>query len=61
MKHSWFKPQLQKWQRTDHKFAIGALALMIFMFVAGLTNWLLNGNQGTAAAGDSITRVTTTR
>jgi hypothetical protein len=60
MKHSWFKPRLQKWQRTDHKFAIGALALMIFMLVAGLTNWLLSGNQGVAAAGSS-TGVTTTR
>jgi hypothetical protein len=23
MKHSWFKPRLQKWQRPEHKFAIG--------------------------------------
>ncbi len=61
MKHSWFNPRLQKWQRPDHKFAIGALALMIFLFVAGLTNWFLNGNQGVAAAGGSSTIVTTTR
>jgi hypothetical protein len=61
MKHSWFKPRLQKWQHADHKFAIGAVALMIFLSVAGLTNWFLNGNQGVAAAGGSSTAVTTIR
>jgi hypothetical protein len=45
------KPRLEKWQGPDHKFAIAAVALMIFLFVAGLTNWVLNGNQGVAAAG----------
>jgi hypothetical protein len=60
MKHSWFKPRLQKWQRPDHKFAIGTVTLMIFLFVAGLTNWFLKGNQGVAAAGSS-TAVTATR
>jgi hypothetical protein len=61
MKHSWLKPRLQKWQRPDHKFAVAAVGLMIFLFVAGLTNWLLNGNEGVAAAGGSGAKVTTTR
>jgi hypothetical protein len=61
MKHSWFKPRLQEWQQADHKFALAAVALIIFLFVAGLTNWFLNGNQDVAAAGSSSTGVTTTR
>jgi hypothetical protein len=61
VKNSWLKPRLQKWQRADHKFAIASVALIIFLFVAGLTNWLLNGNQGVAAAGGSSTSLTTTR
>ena len=61
MKHRRLKAGLQKWQQADHKFAIAAVALIIFLFVAGLTNWLLSGNQGVAAAGGSSTSVTTAR
>jgi hypothetical protein len=55
------KPRLKRWQGPDHKFAIGAVALFIFLFVAGLTNWLLTGNQGVAAAGGSSAKVTAAR
>jgi hypothetical protein len=41
MKHRRLKGGLQKWQQADHKFAIAAVALMTFLFVAGLTNWFL--------------------
>jgi len=61
VKHSWLKPRFQKWQRADHKFALASMVLIIFMFVAGLTNWLLSGNQGGAAAGASGKAIITTR
>jgi hypothetical protein len=61
MKRRSLNPRLKSWQRPDHKFAIAAVSLMIFLFVAGLTNWFLSGNQGFAAAGGSSKTITTTR
>jgi hypothetical protein len=61
MKRRNLKPKLKNWQGPDHKFAIGALAMMIFLFAAGLTNWWLSGNHGVAAAGGSSTTVTIAR
>jgi hypothetical protein len=61
MKYRWLKPPSQKWQRPDHKFATAAVALMIFLFLAGLANWLLSGNQGIAAAGASSAEVAAPR
>jgi hypothetical protein len=39
------KPRLKRWQGPDHSFAISAVALFSFLFVAGPTNWLSSGNQ----------------
>jgi hypothetical protein len=61
MKRRSLNPRLKNWQRPDHKFAVAAVTLIIFLFIAGLTNWLLSGNQGVAAAGGSSMRITTTR
>lgn len=33
------------WQAADHKFAVATMALMIFLFVVGLANWLLDGGK----------------
>ena len=53
------KPELKKWQGPDHKFAIAAVALMIWLVAAGLANWLVSRDQDVAAAGGSSTRGTT--
>jgi len=41
------------WRRRDHKFAVGTIALMLFLLVAGFTSWMLNGNTSTAAPSSS--------
>jgi hypothetical protein len=41
------------WRRRDHKFAVGTIALMLFLLVAGFTSWMLNGNASTAAPSSS--------
>ena len=41
------------WRRRDHKFAVGTIALMLFLLLAGFTSWMLNGNTSTAAPSSS--------
>jgi hypothetical protein len=48
----------RRWQAADHKFAVATVALMIFLLLAGLTNWLLDGGQTVAAADRLSTRTT---
>jgi len=42
-----------RWRRRDHKFAVGTVALMLFLMVAGFTSWMLNGNTTAAATSSS--------
>jgi hypothetical protein len=38
-----------RWRRRDHKFAVGTIALMVFLVVAGFTSWMLNSDSSKAA------------
>jgi hypothetical protein len=38
-----------QWRRRDHKFAVGTIALMVFLILAGFTSWLLSDDTSTAA------------
>jgi len=42
-----------RWRRRDHKFAVGTIALMVFLVVAGFTAWILNDGSSTAAPSSS--------